>query len=123
VTGTPVETGNIDCWYYHSRSALCRSLFPSATDAFVAPPGGVFGNAGRNVLRGAGAVVFDFSLHRSFPLGSDARQLEFRWEMFNLTNTPQFGLPDRNVTGSSPGSITTLANDPRIMQFALRLKF
>ena len=122
VAGTPVEPRNVDCWFYHSRSSACRALAPNASDAFIAPPAGVFGNAGRNVLRGPGAVVFDFSVHRNFSLG-ERRELQFRWEVFNLTNTPQFGLPDRNVTGSSPGAITTLANDPRIMQFALRLKF
>jgi len=43
---------------------------------------------------------------------------------FNLSNTPQFGLPATNI--SSPGSvgkITTLAGDPRVTQFALKLVF
>jgi hypothetical protein len=82
----------------------------------------MFGNAGRNVLRGPGTKVFDFALHRNFQL-TESTGLEFRWEVFNLTNTTQFGPPEKNLSSGSPGAITTLAGDPRIMQFALRLKF
>ena len=54
---------------------------------------------------------------------SEARSLQFRWEVFNLANTTHFGFPDRNASGASGGSITSLTTDARIMQFALRLKF
>ena len=50
-------------------------------------------------------------------------KLQFRAEAFNLTNTVAFGLPNANVSGGSPGVITSLAADPRIMQFALRFSF
>jgi hypothetical protein len=32
-------------------------------------------------------------------------------------------LPNTNISGGTPGVITSLAGDPRLMQFALRLKF
>ena len=95
--------------------------------AFVAPktPNGqpTFGNAGRGILIGPGLTNFDFALARNFNF-TESKWLEFRWETFNLSNTPQFGLPATNI--SSPGSvgkITTLAGDPRVMQFALKLVF
>jgi hypothetical protein len=122
VVGTPLMLRNVDCWVYSSRTAACRALAPGATDAFAIPPPGQFGNAGRNTLRAPGTKVFDFALHRNFPIKEQAG-IEFRWEVFNLTNTTQFGLPDKNVSGGSGGVITTLAGDPRIMQFALRFKF
>jgi hypothetical protein len=50
-------------------------------------------------------------------------RLQFRAEAFNPTNTVAFGLPNSNVRGGSPGVITALAADPRIMQFALRPSF
>jgi hypothetical protein len=43
--------------------------------------------------------------------------------VFNFSNTVQFGLPNNQISGGSPGVITSLAGDPRIMQFALRVKF
>jgi len=122
VIGAPQVLENVDCWFYTSASPACRSVAPNGQDAFSVPPPGVFGNSGRNVLRAPGTKVFDFALHRSFPLG-ESRALDFRWEVFNLTNTTQFGRPDQNLTGTTVGSITTLAGDPRLMQFALRLKF
>jgi hypothetical protein len=122
VIGTPTMVEDIDCWYYSSRNAACRALAPGAGDAFAIPPAGQFGNAGRNILRGPRTNVFDFALHRTFPITEQAG-IDFRWEVFNLTNTTHFGFPDRNASGSTPGVITTLATDPRIMQFALRLKF
>ena len=45
--------------------------------------------------------------------------LEFRAEVFNLTNTPPLGAPNI-VLGS--GSITS-AGDPRVIQFAMKLDF
>jgi hypothetical protein len=80
------------------------------------------GNEGRNNLRGPGPKVFDFSLDRNFTI-TERTSLQLRWEVFNLSNTVQFGLPSTNYSGGTPGAITSLAGDPRIMQFALRLKF
>jgi hypothetical protein len=54
---------------------------------------------------------------------TERANLQFRWEVFNLANTPLFGQPNGNVTSGAVGSITTLSGDPRVMQFALRLSF
>ena len=93
---------------------------------FAVPSPAAFGNSGRDILIGPPFTNLDFSLDRSFPfrLGGEGRQLEFRWEVFNLFNTPQFSIPNSDV--SSPGTvgrITSLAGDPRVMQFALKLIF
>lgn len=82
-----------------------------------------FGNQGRNVLRGPGFASLDLGIHRRFSLGSEARYLEFRWEMFNALNRANFGLPNRDIRNANVATITTLAGDPRVMQFALRLNF
>ena len=122
VIGTPTVVGNTSCWFYVSNNAACRALRPSATDAFALQQIGQFGNSGRNTLRGPHTNVFDFALMRDFPLTETAR-IEARWEMFNLANTPQFALPNGTISDSSVGTITSLASDPRIMQFALRFSF
>jgi hypothetical protein len=48
--------------------------------------------------------------------------LEFRAEVFNLTNTPPLGAPNIVVASAGFGSITS-AGDPRVIQFALKLNF
>ena len=90
--------------------------------AFKAVTSGTFGNSGRNILRGPGLVNADIALHRRFPIGG-SRALELRWEVFNVFNGTQLGLPDPNISNSTVGTITSLAGDPRVMQFAAKLVF
>ena len=90
-------------------------------DAYQLQSPGFLGNVGRNTLRGPHTNIFDFALMRDFPI-HESIGLQFRW-VFNLTNTVQFGQPSNNVSSSSAGKITSLAGDPRVMQFALRLAF
>ena len=122
IVGAIVQPQNVDCWYYNSRQATCKNLAPGVTDGFQLQASGQRGNAGRNILRGPNTRVFDFSLQRDFPIRENMG-LEFRWEVFNLFNTTQFALPARDFSSSAAGTITTLASDPRVMQFALRFKF
>ncbi|MGH9663895.1 MAG: TonB-dependent receptor domain-containing protein, partial [Bryobacteraceae bacterium] len=86
--------------------------------AFAVQPQYTYGNAGRNVLFGPGLRNLDLSLSKSFSLG-ETRRLQFRAESFNFTNTPAFGQPAANITASGAGAITS-ANDPRLIQFALK---
>jgi hypothetical protein len=43
--------------------------------------------------------------------------------VFNLFNRANFGNPNSDITGSTANTITTLAGDPRVMQFSIRLLF
>ena len=91
--------------------------------AYAVPTPARLGNCGRNTLDGPGLVNFDFALARSFEYFGENRRLEFRWEVFNAFNTPQFGLPERNRASGGVGRISALAGDPRVMQFALKFYF
>ncbi len=122
IIGTPTIVGTPDCWYYAAQNSFCQAAAPGLTDAFQLQNSGEFGNASRNLLRGPHASVFDFALVRDFAF-TERTNLAFRWEVFNLTNTPLFGQPSNNFSSSAAGRITTLAGDPRVMQFALRLSF
>ncbi len=93
------------------------------TTAYAVPTPARLGTCGRNTLRGPSLTNFDMAVARTFPLFSEERNLEFRWEVFNVFNTPQFGLPERNLSSTSAGRISSLAGDPRVMQFALKLNF
>lgn len=82
-----------------------------------------FGLQQRNALRGPGFASLDMAIHRRFGLGRENTSLEFRWEVFNVLNRANFGLPNRTINGGGFGTITTLQGDPRIMQFAVRFNF
>jgi len=86
--------------------------------AYVLPAAGFQGTAGRNTLIGPSSKQTDFSVSKRFPLG--AARLEFRWEVFNLFNTTNFGQPDGNISNVTAGVIST-ADDARNMQFGIRL--
>ena len=90
--------------------------------AFEIPPQGTFGNAGRNVLRGPGVNNLDFAMAKGFPLGDIPNFVEFRTEIFNVANHPQFFLPNRFANSSSFGTIST-ARASRQIQVSLRFNF
>lgn len=91
--------------------------------AFPPVPDGTyrFGDSGRNVLDGPGLISINTSLMRNFAIQERAR-LQFRWEVFNVFNHANYGLPNVNVNAPNGGTIST-AGDGRLMQFALRFSF
>ena len=69
-----------------------------------------FGNSGYGAFRGPSAPNLDMSVFRVFRFGSN-KTLQFRAEVFNVTNTPHFGNPSTNisnVTFNADGSIRAL---------------
>ena len=64
----------------------------------------------------------DFSVFKNIRL-RESRNLQFRSEFFNLTNTPQFGPPDGTLGSFSFGGISSLAGEMRQIQFALKFLF
>jgi len=84
-----------------------------------------FGNAGRDILNGPGAVNFDFSAFKRFRahrLG-EACEVQLRGEFFNLFNHPQFSNPNNRVDLPQGGSITGTSHAMRQIQFGLKLLF
>jgi hypothetical protein len=92
-----------------------------------------FGTAGRDTVRGPGVFNLDGSIFRTFRL-TERFNLQFRAEMFGVTNTPQFGNPGATVSNAvrnPDGSIRTLsgydeitsASGERQARFALKLFF
>ena len=90
--------------------------------AFVQSAPGVFGNNGRNVLYGPGGRNLDFIMSKRFSLPWEGHSLQFRFESFNLSNTPRFGQPSGRLRAAATGTITT-AGDPRRIQFGLKYAF
>ena len=88
---------------------------------YAANATGTYGNAGHNSLRGPGSFNIDLAVSREFGL-IERLKLNVRAEAFNVLNHPNFGLPNGNISSSNFGQITT-ANDPRILQAAVKLVF
>jgi hypothetical protein len=99
--------------------------------AFAQAPLGELGTAPRAPVYGPRFVNTDFSIIKDFPLPfREAMNLQFRAEFFNLFNHAQFFLNGISDTGeqdintpSSFGVVNNTVNNPRLVQFALRLNF
>ncbi len=101
-----------------------------------------YGNAGHGILEGPGFKNVDFSLLKNFSITEKLR-LQFRAEIFNLFNTPQFSVPNSTLNATNtflppvggtaypsqagiqggPGAITGIIAPMRQMQFGLKLLF
>src|SRR5271170_5584239 len=121
--------GNGNNWNRPSQVAGCNThnanhgqlQWINAT-CFVAPPVGQLGNASRVPAIGPDFVNTDFSVIKQFALPREMG-LNFRAEFFNLFNHTQFGLPVNDVSALGFGSVNSTVNNPRLVQFGLKLSF
>jgi hypothetical protein len=90
---------------------------------FVAPASGLLGDANRVPVTGPGFVNTDFSVIKQFALPREGMGLNFRAEFFNLFNHPQFGSPVADISAPGFGSVNSTVNNPRLVQFGLKLTF
>jgi hypothetical protein len=115
----PDLIGNPQLSGYRSQSQMLAEYFNPA--AFVQAPTGANGTAGRNILFGPGAMNWDMSLFRDFPI-HEQHQIQFRAEFFNIFNKANFSNPVSVLTNKNVGEILS-AGPGRIIQFALRYSF
>jgi len=108
LTGDPKGAETVEQWFNPA--------------AYTRVTSGTFGNAGRNALRGPGWLSVDMSLQRRIDM-TDRVNATLRWDIFNLFNRANFGLPDSNIVNATAGVISNLAGDPRVMQLSLRIAF
>jgi hypothetical protein len=109
--------------------------------AFTIPMANRQGTLSRNTLRGFPLTQLDFSFRRRFPI-TERIGLQFRGELFNVFNHPNFGNPIGSLTSAQFGRATSMMNatlgtggpsgglsslfqtgGPRSMQFSLKLTF
>jgi hypothetical protein len=91
--------------------------------AFTLPTGYAFGTVGRNTGTGPGLNNWDLSAFKNFKLTERPIMLQFRAELFNALNHPNFGLPGRTFNTATFGVISTTTTSNRDVQFALKLIF
>lgn len=90
------------------------------TAAFAAPPPFTFGNAPRNAVQGPGRKLVDVNLQKRVEVAG--RGLEFRLDVFNALNTPQFNAPGR-VLGTPTFGRVTSTGPAREVQLGLRFTY
>jgi hypothetical protein len=129
VTSYPDITGNprARAAVRHPASAPGPRLYNN--DAFVAPRGLTYGNAGRNVLNLPRRTNFDMGLFKNFAV-RESMNFEFRAEAFNVFNHTQWSGIDTsscysNVSGCTDSTFLTAnaAHNPRILQLAAKFIF
>ncbi len=108
VVGDPSGEETVDSWFNAA--------------AYQRVAAGTFGNNTRNSLRGPGYATFDMSVQRRVAFTSRIAAT-LRWDVFNLFDRANFGNPNSDITGANVGTISSLAGDPRAMQFSVRLHF
>jgi hypothetical protein len=89
--------------------------------AFSLAPQFTIGNSVRNPVRGPGLQNADLMIGKTFRI-KERESLEFRAEVFNVTNTPAFNDPNGSFGASAFGTITSAGN-PRDFEFALKFHF
>jgi hypothetical protein len=125
ITGTPtLSNPTIAEWF--NTAAFTNPYTPSSTTTPV------FGDTGRDIIRGPGFWDMDFSVAKQFhlPIGAgDRTHLQFRADFFNVFNHANFAQPNNTIGSAATGTITALAysnpnnNPARQVQFGLVLSF
>jgi hypothetical protein len=140
-------TSNVPPGYFFNPFAFARpvvlagQMIPSSSGTATASATGTdFGNVGRNVLRGPRQTNVDFSIIKRFRV-DESKNIEFRVEFFNLFNQVNLANPISNLNAIQPsegvidlntgkiinpgdfGRIISTSNNPRIIQFALKLNY
>jgi hypothetical protein len=91
--------------------------------AFQVNAAGTFGDSGRNILQGPGTDTADIGIDKNWQF-AERYAIQFRWEMFNAFNHPNFGIPSNDPSSGNPGQITSIGPiPPRVMQGALKFTF
>jgi hypothetical protein len=90
--------------------------------AFTIPAQYTYGDSTRDILRSQGLVDVDMTLKKNFPF-QESRNVEFRFESFNVANHPTFAAPNATIGSSSAGKVTATLNANRIFQAAVKIYF
>jgi hypothetical protein len=119
-----------------TKSGVYPNFFADPTYAYQSFRNARAGETGdRNIFRRQSYIALDFGLGKSFKLYEN-HTLQFRWEVFNATNTQRLGGPTLSRAGfglnvdpqlGTPaldfGRISAIQGSPRVMQFGLRYDF
>jgi len=90
--------------------------------AFAKPAAGTFGNAPRDRIYGPGQYQWDIAVFKNVGI-SGPRSVQFRAEIFNFLNHPNWSNPSSDPTSSTFGRVTSKDGSRRDIQLSLRFVF
>jgi hypothetical protein len=113
-----------------STPAIAAQCVPFSSATVQGSCKNLLGNAGRNSLIGPGFEELDFSIIKNTYIKkvSESFNTQFRAEVFNLLNRPNFSLPNNTLFDANGGPLSTAgsitaasASTSRQIQFALKV--
>ncbi len=119
VANTPQITGKLQ--FVNPKSPSTANMWFN-TSNISDPPLGTFGSSPHALCCGPAISNSDISIQKRTPI-TERVTAEFRAEFFNAWNHTQFANPDGNFTDSTFGLIQKTREDPRVIQFGLKLIF
>ena len=120
--GSPKKIGDPACWFFVSANPTCATIAPGQKAAFATPAKYSYGDGGRNVLRAGNLVEVDMTLLKEIKF-LDSRNLELRFEGFNVLNHPSFAAPTTTINTGSGGQVSSTINSSRILQASAKVFF
>jgi hypothetical protein len=126
-SGDPANVGNFSSRPTLNGDPIIDNPTPAKwfeKSVFTAPISGTFGNAGTGIIFGPSSWTADFAIYKRFPVPIvEGSKIQFRTEMFNVFNHPNWQNPVTSFNSPDFGRIITKSLDPRVIQFALRFDF
>lgn len=117
-----IGDGNFDSGEMRDSIKSREPIFDRSAFVLPATGRGFYGNSARSILTGPGQMIWNAGLHKNWKLANERAVMQFRWEMFNAFNRPNFNNPTTNIQAGDFGLVTT-AGSGRSMLFGLRLDF
>jgi hypothetical protein len=117
-----VRTGSVESNLNGYFNASCFSKPPVIGADGI---GTAFGNSGTGLVSGPGQANLDLAVSKmqALPWLHEKTALQFRAELFNAFNHPQFANPDSNFSSPTFGVISSTSVSARVTQLALKLSF
>lgn len=112
---------------YRNPASTVFAVAPSVANRapFNNAPATDYRNTSIGTARGPGNDNWDAAIEKETRVGGlrETATLNFRTELFNIWNHPEYSNPATTVNATTYGQITSSAGSPRLIQFALKYQF
>jgi hypothetical protein len=117
-----ITSGTVQSNLNHYFNPMCFTTPPVIGADSI---GTGFGNSATGIVDGPGQANIDIGVTKAWTVvwPHDGSNLQFRAELFNALNHPQFSNPDTNFSSPTFGAITSTSVSSRVGQIAVKFTF